>query len=325
MAGEWRPGKLTWTVFAKRVWHEANEDDVPGRAAQLAYYFFFALFPMLIFMVSLLGVVAGSNSNLQEQMMTWLGRALPPDAASVVNKTLQEVMRASGAGKMSLGVLLALWSASAGMTAVMQTLNICYDVKESRPFWKARSVSLGLTLGVAVLVIAAVAILLYGNAIANWVGGAVHLSAAATWSWKILQWPAALAFMLFAFALMYYFAPDVEDQKWYWMTPGSVAGAVIWVVSSIALRIYLHFFNSYSKTYGSLAAVIILLLWFYVTGWAILLGGEINAEMEHAAAEAGRGDAKAAGEKTPGGGDAAGMRRGGRVIQYPKAQARRKA
>jgi membrane protein len=324
MAGEWKPGKLTSTQFARRVWHEIEEDDILGRAAELAYYFFFALFPMLIFTVSLLGVVAGANSGLQQQMMTWIGRALPPDASSIVSKTLQEVMQASGAGKMSLGVILALWSASAGMSAVMHALNICYDVKETRPFWKARAVSLALTLGVSVLVIAALAILLYGNTIANWVGGAVHLSMAATWAWKILQWPAALVFMLLAFALMYYFAPSVADQKWLWLTPGSVAGVTLWVLSSVALRVYLHFFNSYSKTYGSLAAVIILLLWFYVTGLAILLGGEINAEMEHAAAEAGRPDAKAEGEKTAGGA-AAGMRRGGRLIPYPKAQVRRKA
>ena len=117
--------------------------------------------------------------------------------------------------------------------------------------------------------------------------------------WKILQWPIALAFVLLAFALIYYFAPDVRDQKWVWVTPGAVLGVALWLLVSFTFRLYLHFFDSYSKTYGALGAVIVLMLWLYLTGAAILIGGEVNSEIEHAAAKAGAPDAKEEGEKAP--------------------------
>jgi len=186
------------------------------------------------------------------------------------------------------------------MTNVMDTMNSAYNVREARSFLRFRTIAVGLTVAIGILIIIALTIVLYGNGIANSVGSFVGLSGVATWTWKIVQWPVAVFFLLLSFALIYYFGPDVEFPVWHWISPGSVAGVFLWAVVSFGLRIYLHFFNSYSKTYGSLGAVMILLLWFYVTGVAILIGGEVNAEIENAAAKHGAPEAKEKGEKKPG-------------------------
>jgi membrane protein len=144
--------------------------------------------------------------------------------------------------------------------------------------------------------LSALGIVLFGNLAATW-AGAHGLGDTAVLAWKVLQWPVALFFVVLAFAVLYYWAPAVEDQKWYWITPGSVIGVGLWVAASALFRVYLHYFNSYSATYGSLGAVIVLMLWFYITALALLVGAECNAEIEHAAAEHGRADAKLKGEK----------------------------
>jgi membrane protein len=176
-------------------------------------------------------------------------------------------------------------------------LNAAYQVREGRSWIKVHLISLAMTLAISILVIAALALILAGGYGIHLLGDAIGLSTAATVAIKIVQWSAAVAFIVFAFALIYYVAPDVKEQHWYWITPGSVVGVGIWIIASGALRGYLHFSNTYSKTYGSLGAVIILLLWFYVTGLSFLIGGQINATIEHAAAEHGHVEAKAPGQK----------------------------
>ena len=156
-----------------------------------------------------------------------------------------------------------------------------------------------LTVGLSVLIIAALAMVIGGGRLADYLAALFGFGSAFAWVWKILQWPLALAFMLAAFALIYYFAPDLRDQDWKWITPGSVIGVVLWLLASFGLKGYLHFFNSNSTTYGSLGAVIILMLWLYLTGLAVLIGGEINAEIENVAAQRGAADAKKKGRKTP--------------------------
>jgi membrane protein len=185
------------------------------------------------------------------------------------------------------------------MGAISESLNVAYNVKETRPWWKARLMSVVLTIALAVLIISALALILYGGAIAEKIAASCGLGDAFKLVWKILQWPIALIFVLLAFSLVYYFAPDLRDQDWKWVTPGSVIGVALWLLVSFGFRTYLRFFNSYSATYGSLGAVIILMLWFYFTGAAVLIGGEINSEIENAAAEAGEDDAKKRGEKEP--------------------------
>jgi membrane protein len=295
----WKLGGLTVPQLSKRVWAESQRDDVFGRSAELAYYFLLAIFPGLFFVVSILGIVAAGNPQFRNQLMTSISSVMPGSASQLVSKTLQEIMHSSSGTKLWLGLVAALWTASGGMSAIMDMLNITYDVKDGRPYWKQKGIAILLTIGVAVLTVAALTLILYGPTIADAIFGRVGLGNVVAWIWKIVQWPVAVFFVLLSYALMYFFGPDVEHPKWHWITPGAAAGVFLWLVVSFAFRVYLHFFNSYSRTYGSLGALIILMVWFYLTGAAVMIGSETNAEIEHAAAERGRPEAKAPGEKVP--------------------------
>jgi membrane protein len=299
MASLWTLGGLTWKKLAQRIWNEITEDDVFGRAAQLSYYFLLSLFPLLLFLITLLGYFAEAGSDLRTNLLSYLGDVMPPAATELVLTTLDEVTKEKGGGKLTFGVLAALWAASNGMGAISETLNIAYNVEETRPWWRQRLITIALTVGLAVLIITALALTLYGGRIAETLAANFGFSQVFTMTWKIVQWPIVLFFVLLAFNLIYYFAPDLHDQDWKWVTPGSAIAVALWLLVSFAFRLYLNFFDSYSATYGSLGALIILMLWFYLTGVAILIGGEINSEIENAAAEAGEPDAKERGEKSP--------------------------
>ena len=299
MASLWALGNLGWRELAKRVWKEIQEDEVFGRAAELSYYFLLALFPFLIFLTSILGFILGSGNNTREMLFNYLARVMPPSAYQLISQTMMEVSNASSGGKISFGLLAALWAASNGMTAITTSLNSAYDVEETRPWWKQRLTAIALTMSLSVLIISALILVVAGGWIADWLG--VHFGLGSTFplAWKIIQWPIVLFCITLAFALIYYFAPDLHEQKWQWLTPGSAIGVALWLLVSIAFRVYLNFFDSYSATYGSLGAVIILMLWLYFTGTAVLIGGEINSEIENAAAQQGEPDAKEKGEKAP--------------------------
>jgi membrane protein len=292
-------GGLSWVELGKRVYAEVMDDDVLGRAAQLSYYFLLALFPALLFLTSLLGYLAGEDSQLRQGLFNYLAAVLPGEASQLVAKTVTDVTQSSGGGKLSFGILATLWAASNGMGAMSESLNAAYDLKESRPWWKVRLTAVGLTLALTLLIVTALVLVLYGHDIADAVSVKLGLGAAFATAWKVLQWPLVLVFVLLAFALIYYFAPDSHRQDWKWITPGAVAGVLLWLLISFAFKAYLSYFNSYSATYGSLGAVIILMLWFYFTGIAILVGGEINSEIENEMARQGAPDAKEKGEKSP--------------------------
>ena len=295
----WTLSGLSWKKMAKRIWAEMNHDDIFGDAAQLAYYFLLALFPLLIFLTSAIGLIVGSNTGMRHALFNYLARVMPSSAFQLIDSTMWEVTNASGAGKLSFGLLLALWAASNGMGAITNTLNRAYNLEETRPWWKQRAVAVTLTIGLSVLIFTALGVVIAGGHVVDYLANHYDLSAALALTWKILQWPIALAFLLFGFALIYYFAPNFRAQKWKWITPGSVIGVGLWLFASFALKAYLHFFDSYSKTYGSLGAVIVLMLWLYLTGLAVLIGGEVNSEVESAAAERAAADAKRKGEKDP--------------------------
>jgi membrane protein len=293
-------GGLSWKELAKRVYAETLDDDVLGRAAQLSYYFLLALFPALLFLTSLLGYMAGEDGQLRQGLFNYLSTLLPGDASQLVSKTVTDVTQSSGGGKLSFGILATLWAASNGMGAISESLNAAYDLKETRPWWKVRLTAVGLTLALTLLIVTALVLVLYGHDLADAVAGKFGLGAAFATVWKIVQWPLVLIFVLLAFALIYYFGPDARHQQWKWITPGAVVGVALWLLISFGFKTYLEFFNSYSATYGSLGAVIILMLWFYFTGAAILIGGEINSEIENEVAKRGAPDAKEKGEKSPG-------------------------
>ncbi|HEY6188399.1 MAG TPA: YihY/virulence factor BrkB family protein [Pyrinomonadaceae bacterium] len=299
MASLWTLGGLTWKELGRRIWQQFNEDDVFGRAAQLSYYFLLSLFPLLLVLVTLLGYFAEAGSELRKSLLGYLGEVMPGSATELVQKTLEEISNQKGGGKISFGILAAIWAASNGMGAISETLNIAYNVKETRPWWKCRLITVGLTVALAVLILTALTLMFAGGKIADFLAATYGFSQVFTLTWKIAQWPIVLFFILISFSLIYYFAPDLSDQDWKWVSPGSVIGVALWLLVSFGFRLYLHYFDSYSATYGSLGALIIMMLWFYLTGAAILIGGEINSEIENAAAEAGEPDAKERGEKAP--------------------------
>lgn len=299
MRSLWRLGGLSWLQLAKRVWLEVQEDNVFGRAAELSYYFLLALFPFLIFLTSIIGFVLGSGTGTRHQLFNYLARIMPPSAFQLLDNTMLEVSKSSTGGKLSFGILAALWAASNGLSAITESLNTAYDVTESRPWWKQRLTAISLTVALSVFIIVALVLVVAGGHIADSLAAAYGLGETFPLAWKIIQWPAVLACMTFAFALIYYFAPDLHQQAWQWLTPGAAIGVVLWLLVSLAFRLYLHFFDSYSATYGSLGAVIILMLWLYFTGAAVLVGGEVNSEIENAAAKQGEPEAKEKGERAP--------------------------
>ncbi len=270
----WHFRQLGWKALGKRVGADFLKEDVTGRAAQLAYYFFFALFPMLIAASAVIGLAARSAGDLNAQLLGYLGKALPPSAYDLVNQTFHQTTTASSGSKVLLGALVALWSASAGTSAIQDTLNGVYNVEDSRPFWRARLSAIVLTIAVGALFFIALSVLLGGDKLVEHFH--VAWGVAALIAVRLLTWPVAFCLVALGFAIVYWKAPDVKDQPWQWVTPGAAIGIVLWLLASLALRVYLHFFNSYSVTYGSLGAVILLLTWFYISGVALLLGAVIN-------------------------------------------------
>jgi membrane protein len=259
----------------KRTWSAIRAYDVFGRAAQLAYYFFLALFPFLICVISLLSVFGAADRG-RYLLFVFLARLLPVPAFQLIVDTFNQILASSGPLKMSLGIVASLWSASLGMNAVMNTLNAAYRVKETRSIFKQYFTAIALTIGMGLLVAVSTLTVVIGDSVA----AALPLPHAVSFAWGVVEWPLAVALLLFGFALTYYFAPDLKDRKWHWITPGAVAGVLLIVLVSIGMRVYLHFYGSYNATYGSLGGVIVLLLWFYLGGIAVLSGGVLNGVME---------------------------------------------
>lgn len=293
----WNLGGLRPRQLAKIVMRGVNEDNLLGRAAELAYNWILAMFPLMIFLLSSLGVFASHRHALVQSFFAYVSDLLPPAAFQLFTKTVSEIIHATGGGKLTFGLILTLWFAAGGMSSMMSTLNGVYRVQDSRSLIKYRSIALGLTLAIAVLVISALFLVLVGGHVSNFISVRFGMASVFVILWRIVQWIAVLFFLSVSFSLIYYFGPDLKEQHWYWITPGSVLGVLLWLAASWGFRAYLHFFNSYSRTYGSLGAVMILLMWLYVTGLAFLIGGEINADIEHAAALRGHPEAKAPGEK----------------------------
>jgi membrane protein len=270
----------TWKQRFKHVAQRINDDEVLGRAAQLSYYFLLALFPLLLFLINVLGYLAQEGTAFRDRLLIYFAAVMPSTAVTLVRTTLDEISLSSGTGKLSFGLLAALWAASNGMGAISQTLNTAYDVRETRPWWKVRLISVCLTIALSILILAALAIILYGGTIGEALAARYGFGNFFTTLWTILQWPIALVFVLTTFNLIYNFAPNLKSQARRWITPGAFVGVGLWLAVSFGFRMYLGFFDSYSVTYGSLGALIVLMLWFYLTGVAILIGGEVNCEFQ---------------------------------------------
>ena len=280
MRSLWKFGGLTPLGLLKLLIKKLGDDELSTRSVCISYYFLLALFPLFLFLLSLVGAIAGPHSQLQENIVSSMSRLAPGSAAELVRSVVSQTFKASSGIKLAAGMLGALWAASGGMSAVVVSLNVIYKLTETRPWWKQKLTVVGLTVALAALMIIALVLALYGGKIGQSLASHLGLGELFRITWKVLQWPVSFAAMFVAFSLVYYFAPNVEHRKWYWVTPGSAAGVTLWLLASLGFRFYLHFFNRYSATYGSLGAVIILMLWLYITGFAILTGGEINSIIE---------------------------------------------
>jgi membrane protein len=279
MSPMWRRGGLSWWQLLRRVWREIWIDQVPGRCAELAYYFLFSVFPLLLFLTTLLGYLAGPESRLRHILFLYVGRFSPsPDVTALLTNTLDQITAGRGGATLSLSLLVALWVASTGMLALGRTLNSAYGVEESRPWWWRRLVAVGLTLGFAALTVCALTVILYGHLIGAGLAEALGVGPVFVAVWHLVRWPLVLAFVLLSFEVVYNFAPDLgHGARRSWGTPGAVVGVSLWLAVSFGLRFYLNEVHGYTTTYGSLGAVIVLLLWFYLTAFAIVVGGEVNS------------------------------------------------
>ena len=265
---------------AQRTYDKVLTDDCLGRAAQLAYYFLFALFPFLLFLVTLLGYIP--VPDLLDHIMSLLAHALPREALTLVQDNVHSLVTQPRGGLLSFGIIAALWTSSSAITAIMAGLNRAYGVEENRPWWKVRVTALLLTLGSSLFVIAATVLLIFGPQLGTWLAASVGLGDVFAAAWNVARWVIILGCLIVALAALYYFAPDVQ-QQWHWITPGSVCAVIGWILASLGFAYYVNNFGSYNATYGSIGAVIVLLTWMYATGFFILVGGELNSEIEHVA------------------------------------------
>jgi membrane protein len=281
-ASVWRLGGLSLWQLARKVLHAANEADLVDYASGLAFSFLLALFPLLLFMLALFGLFASRSSELQTSLLSYFADFLPPSAFQLLNATTNELAKSSTGGKLTFGIVLALWFGSGGISSMISTLNAVYGVRESRSWLRIRANALLLTVAISILLLASLFILLAGGHLVDWIGFKLNLSSLIVILWKSMQWIAAAVFAIVSFWMVYYCGPSVGKRHWYWGIPGSIFGAILWLGASAGFRVYLHFFNTYTATYASLGAVMILLVWLYVTGLAFLIGGEINAEIERA-------------------------------------------
>jgi membrane protein len=281
-----------WGELLKRTVKETQADNGLGLAAQLAYYFFLALFPAILFMLALAGTVA--SADLITRVVNMMSGVAPPDVVNIVREQLVGLSRGDQGGIMTFGVLAALWSSSAAMVALIDSLNRAYDVEDARPWWKQRLTAILLTIGVAAFILASFALVVAGPQLAESLADRFGLGTAFEWTWKILQWPLVFLLVATAFGLVYYFAPDV-DQDFVFLTPGSVLATVLWLVGSLGFRFYVVNFGSYNETYGAVGGVMVLMLWLYISGLVLIVGAEMNAEIEHASEHG-----KDPGEKVPG-------------------------
>jgi membrane protein len=283
---------LGWTDLFKRTVKEAIDDDILNLAAQQAYYFFFALFPALLFVIAIASFFP--LQSLIDDVVQMLGRVAPQAVIDIVKDQMTSLSRENSGGLLTFAFLVTIWSSSGAMVSIITTLNAAYDITESRPWWKTRLVAIGLTVGIAMFILASMFLVLAGPTVAEHLANTMHLGSAFKWAWWVLQWPVVFALVAGAIGLVYYFAPDAE-QDWVWITPGSVLATILWIVASLGLKLYYTLVPNANATYGTIGGVMVLMLWFYCSGIALLMGAEMNAEIEHASPYG-----KDPGERVPG-------------------------
>jgi len=275
-----RLGGLSLPEFVRRVLKAIYADNCLGQAAQLAYYFLFALFPFLLLLTTLLGYIP--VPHLMTYLMSSLARVMPPEVLSLIQDHVGSLLSEQRGGLLSFSLLTSLWPSTSAIMAIMDNLNRAYKVHESRPLWKAWGIALLLVIGLSILIVVGTVLLVFGPQLGSLIAKQIGLGNVFKIGWDIIRWPLSFFFLIFAMANIYYFAPDVE-QEWKWITPGSIFAIIVWILSSLGFSYYVSNFGSYNKIYGSIGTIIVLMTWMYLLGFVILAGGEINAEIEHAA------------------------------------------
>jgi membrane protein len=269
----------SWSELAKSTVKDSIQDDAAGIAAQLAYYFFLSLFPALLFLVALASFFPLYSFN--DELMRLLSPIAPAAVVSLLQEQLASLSNSEDAGLLSIGLLMALWSSSAAMVSVIDAMNRAYDIEESRPWWKRRVVAIALTVGLALFILTSFGLIVGGPWLADFLGRHFGLAPIFAMAWKILQWPIVFLLASTGFGLVYYFAPDAE-QEWVWITPGALTAVVLWFLASLLFRYYVVNFGNYEEAYGTLGAIILTMLWFYISGLAMVIGAELNAEIHRA-------------------------------------------
>lgn len=260
--------------FTKDLRAKLTRDRITNGAAALAFYWMLALFPAAIFVLTLLPYLPIANLDLA--IMDLLKQAMPGEAAGLFEQTVKNVVSNRNPGLLSFGLLLTLWSASSGVYAIMSELNVVHDTMETRSFFRARGVALLLMLAAVVLVLGSLGLAIAGGVIQSWLAGALGLSGPLLFAFAALRWIVILLALLFALALLYTYGPAVKERGFRLLTPGTVVGAACVAIASFAFKLYVGNFASYDKTYGSLGAVIVLLMWLFVTGLVVLFGAEVD-------------------------------------------------
>lgn len=281
-------GARPLTVIKKAV-NDFIDDDLPTYAAALAYQVLFSIFPFIIFLVALLGFL--HLSDFFDWLRLQLAAVVPQQAMDQVNQVIDQLQQPQG-GLLSFGVVVALWTASAAIRAVVHALNIAYDVRERRPAWKLYPLSILYTIGIAAMLTASAALLIVGPGAMEWLARQVGMERIFVVVWAWLRLPAALLLLTLAVAALYYVAPDVE-QEFRFITPGAVLCVMVWVAGTVGFDYYVRNFADYNATYGSVGAVIVLLTYFYISAAVFLFGAEVNAAIEYTSPEG-----KKPGEKT---------------------------
>ncbi|KIF01392.1 ribonuclease BN [Streptomyces sp. RSD-27] len=278
--------KRSWKAVLRGTLKEFKGDELGDRAAALTYYGVLALFPALLVLISLLGVAGGSATK---QVLDNLQKLTPGAARDVISNAVQQLQANAGIGSLLavVGVLVAVWSASGYVAAFIRASNAVYDMPEGRPVWKVLPLRVGLTVVLMVLAVASALIVVFTGALARQAGSALGVGDTAMTVWSIAKWPVLLVLVTMMIALLYWAAPNARGRGFRWVTPGSFLALVIWMAASAGFAFYVANFGSYNKTYGTLAGVIIFLVWLWITNLAVLLGLEFDAEMVRQRAIAG--------------------------------------
>lgn len=288
VTNSWSLQGLSWRDLAKRICRRSWDDEVFGQAARLAFYYFLSMFPVLLLLLILLDKFAGTASTGSDLRGTLLGafqQILPQGASELMAKTVGQLSAGAvmGAGAV-YAALGSVWGALNGTWAMMTGLNNAYELKEERPWWKVLAIASGLTISLAIMGLIALAAVPYGSHAWEVIGRHFGIDGHSSFLWRIIRWLMTAILLLFSFALVYRFGPNLKDRQWRWSVPGAVVAVTLWIASTLLLRFYQNHFSS-QRIYGGLNAVVGLLLWLYLTGAAIFIGGEVNSEIEKVAAK----------------------------------------